>query len=205
MKENKNSTNMEKKLVLLISGHPSHHSLSQSIIDLIKENINPNFFEIKEYNAFDFPLTSNIPKENSKPEFNEIAADISRADSVFVVSPMWNFNVTGALKNLLDGAIQSRKHFHFTKIPILNIGFPIGHLKTRLVFTIFTADGPSIYYHLPFMKNNLIYPQVERLFRVCGIHFWRYRRFAICNVRNLNKGQITKRLQKLAKKIAANF
>jgi len=196
---------MQKKLVLIISGHPSKESLSQEIIKVIDTSINAHFYDVKIYHAFDFPLVGDFVKNGLPKEFDPVAEDISRADSIFVVGPMWNFNITGALKNFLDGAIQSRKHFHFTKLPLVNIGFPVGHLKTRLIYTIFTADGPWIYYHLPFMKNNLVYAQVERLFRVCGIHFWKYRRFAICGVRALNKGQIGKRLNHLAKSVRRKF
>jgi len=109
---------MQKKLVLIISGHPSKESLSQEIIKVIDTSINAHFYDVKIYNAFDFPLVGDFVKNGLPKEFDPVAEDISRADAVFVVGPMWNFNITGALKNFLDGAIQSRKHFHFTKLPL---------------------------------------------------------------------------------------
>lgn len=167
MTENQPSTSKEK-VVVVINGHPSEESLSGKHAEIAKKVAESKGYNVKYHRAINFPFVGHVMKEGYPEVFNEVADDITAAEVIVILTPMWNYNMTGSLKNFFDGAIQARKHFRYKNVPILNVGMPVGFLKTRKVITIYTTGGPKWFYNLPF-GPALLKKQIKGLFSIAGV------------------------------------
>lgn len=176
------------KKALIILGHPSEESLSGQHIQIAREELEKQKYEVKLYKAYDFPLVGHIMKDGFPSSFEEISNDLMETDIVLITTPMWHYSISGGLKNLFDGLIQTKKHYRFQRVPILNTGIPIGYLKNiKKVLTIYTAGGPWFFYNLPFINPNLIKKQISGLFSLCAVPRWRHRYMGLFNATKINE------------------
>ncbi|MCF7917986.1 NAD(P)H-dependent oxidoreductase [Candidatus Gracilibacteria bacterium] len=173
---------LEMKKLVIITAHPEKDSLCMANADALERGAKKQNLEVARYNAFDFPMLSGSPFKSGFPStFDVPTVDLEEADFVAVVSPMWNFGSPGALKNFLDGVVQSRKLFQFLPHPILTFlrqlpgtkyivpeARPVGLMKAKKVLCVWTADGPNWYYHIFPWKNDL-FRQVKNIFNYCGV------------------------------------
>ncbi|MCF7812005.1 NAD(P)H-dependent oxidoreductase [Candidatus Gracilibacteria bacterium] len=170
------------KSLVLITAHPDSDSLCKANADALEKAGKKQKFTVHRYSATEYPLLPHNPIRHGFPKiFDDPTQKLTDCDVVVVVCPMWNFGAPAALKNFLDGVIQSKKLFRFVPHPILKFlaslpgmgkiipeARPVGLMKARRVLCVWTADGPEWYYRL-FWWKNVLFSQVKRAFQYCGV------------------------------------
>ncbi len=170
------------KSLVIITAHPEVQSLTHANAEALERAAKKQHFQVTKFNACTFPwITHNPIKKGFPPEFSKAVDALSTADAVAVCCPMWNYGAPAALKNFLDGVIQSHKLFRFVPSPFLgklvkNFPFlknicptarPVGFMKARKVLCVWTADGPAWWYRTH-PEHNVIFSQVRAALGFCG-------------------------------------
>jgi chromate reductase, NAD(P)H dehydrogenase (quinone) len=97
--------------------------LAKTMQERYKENLNIQIADIRSLPHFDQDEENNPPQ--SVKEFKEA---ISNADGVMIITPEYNWSVSGVLKNALDWA--SRVDKVFIGKPVMTLGVTMGMLGT---------------------------------------------------------------------------
>lgn len=97
--------------------------LAKTMQERYKENLNIQIADIRSLPHFDQDEENNPPKPVK--EFKEA---ISNADGVMIITPEYNWSVSGVLKNALDWA--SRVDKVFIGKPVMTLGATMGMLGT---------------------------------------------------------------------------
>jgi len=186
------------KSLVLITAHPEKDSLSFANADAIERGAKKQGFHVTRFDAFSFPWIEHNPIKKGFPlEFTPAVDALAVADAVVICCPMWNYGAPAALKNFLDGVIQSGKMFRFVPNPFLQgivkvfpflkkivpTARPVGFMKARKVLCVWTADGPGWWYRL-FPSNNSIFPQIKNAFSFCGAKGFRQKFLGMTRLRS---------------------
>ena len=152
---------MVKKLVV-VCGHPEKKSLGRSASEAMVKAGKAQGLDVEVFEAYAFPFITHDPAKNKYPEaFEPAVKAIESADYLCFNSPMWNFAVTGGLKNFIDGIMQPRRLFSFEG------GKPHGLLSTEKMLVIWTSGGPVWVYK--YLMGNPIMRYMKHNFKFCGV------------------------------------
>ncbi len=153
---------MSKKLVI-VSGHPDRNSLAEANVKALETAAKKQDIDVKIFYAYDFPLLQTNPAKGDIPaEFEAPVEAMLEANYFAFVTPMWNFGVTGGLKNFIDGVVQRKKFFEFT--PERK---PKGLLKTEKGLVVWTSGGPDWIYGT--VMKNVLFGELKSILKFCGV------------------------------------
>lgn len=133
------------KNILIIYSHPRENSLNHSIKESVKKGIKKNTDNIKELELYKEkfnPVLSDINDNNKKPEIDKMKADITWADYIVFITPIWWAGVPAILKGYFDRVFTEDFAFKFNQA-----GLPEGLLENKKALIFCTSDTP------PFLLN----------------------------------------------------
>jgi len=194
--------------ILILVAHPEKDSLCEANAKALVKAAKAQKHTVKVLHTIDYPLLDTNPIKSDVPEiFNKAADEISKADFIAIVSPMWNFGGPASLKNFLDGALQNKKAYVFepkkwlkwlNNLPgmkfIIPGAKPRGLLKIKKILCVWTADGPMWHYALH-PGQNLLFKLIKQNFGFAGVKKFEQMRLGMTHKRD--EKQIQTWLKKL--------
>lgn len=185
--------------ILIVTAHPSEKGRTHEIAKVYKEEKERNGDEVKVLNLYSMEkkidnLTfSNIKELSLSPLHLEFQKEVSSADEIVVIHPIWWGLPPAIMKNWVDLTFWAKFAYSYDEkgnLKKLLIG------KTAKVFA--TAGGPSWIYHLPFMPLYSFWKL--SVFGFCGV---KVTDFKVCGNIDKWKGQnkCEKHFQDFLKKV----
>lgn len=153
---------------LIVTAHPASYGLTHKIADIyknIKEERGGTVTLIDLYSdewKLDFLRFQNMREIAPSSVRDRSQAEITKADEIILVAPVWWVSVPAIMKNWFDHVFTSGFAFRYTKE-----GKPVPLLKGKTGRVFMTAGGPSRIYF--FARPIMAIPITKGLFGFCGI------------------------------------
>ncbi len=121
---------MDKKVSILgFAGSLRKGSYNRSLLRAALEMV-PSDAELKVFDLEGMPLF-NQDLENSPPQIvKDFKAQIKAADAILMVTPEYNYSISGIMKNAIDNASRPYGDNAFAGKPVAIMGASIGMLGT---------------------------------------------------------------------------
>lgn len=113
-------------------------------------------------NSFYTPVENRTPEAAKAVELSDLLTDeLLNADTIVLVTPMWNFGVPSVVKAWIDHVSRAGKTFSYTAEGI------VGLAKGKKVFVI-TSSG-SVFSEGQFKSYDMLEPYLRTFFGFIGI------------------------------------
>ncbi len=160
--------------VLVVYSHPRDNSLSHAFKESLLKGLRRHDAEVRVRDLyrerFD-PLLWDIEENDLEPVTIALKRDVTWADWLVFVSPMWWTSVPAMLKGFFDRVFTEKYAFRYTPA-----GIPEGLLGPRRAFLIATSDTPPIVLRLAGRRGGF-QSLVRGVLKLCGIVSARFRIF----------------------------
>lgn len=144
----------EKLKIVGIAGSLREGSYNRALLRAARE-LAPEGVEIEIAEIGDFPLYNGDVEAQGMPEaVQRVAAQLARADAVLLVTPEYNYSVSGVLKNAIDW-ISRAPEAPMKEKPVSIMGASMGilgtaraqyHLRQTLLFLqSHVLNGPEVF------------------------------------------------------------
>ncbi len=155
---------------LIIKAHPNASGFTHSIGKAYKDKAIGKGREVRVIDLYSdtdyqqgFLKFENVKDQWSGQEARDlIQADISWADELVFIYPIWWSSIPAILKNFIDNNFTAGFAFRYSKR-----GLPLGLLEGKVVKMFATADGPPLIYLVN--KPIIKYALGKSVFGFCGM------------------------------------
>lgn len=157
------------KKILIINGHPDKESLCSQLAQGYMDGAMESGAECSLYNISDLNFSPNLSlgyrkRTELEPDLVTIQSEISNADHLVIVYPIWWATFPALLKGLIDRVFLPGFAFKYRENSLLWDKLLVGK-SARLIVTM---DSPRWYYSL-FLKNAGIRALKTGVLEFCGV------------------------------------
>lgn len=185
--------------ILIIYAHPNHDSFNGAILKTIRENISSDHqVKLLDLYAENFDPVLRFDKEKKRrdldkdPETASYRKDITWADKLIFIYPIWWSGMPAILKGYIDRVFVAGFAYSYKKV---GIGLE-GHLTGKSAWIITSHANPSfIAHHFVQDYGKILKNQILKYYGISPIE-----RIEFANVEKTSASKLKKELDKLAVK-----
>lgn len=184
--------------VLIIVANPKPSSLSFTIADAYKKNVESKGMRVEILDLYTDPYRQDFFTYDEDPYKQESTLEmlyyqnkIKQADEIVFVFPYWWGSMPAILKNFFDWNFAMGFAARYEK------GRPVGLLTDKSVRVFVTTGAPSYYYMLTGANRRLKNMFKEQIFDFCGMQSKGFHIFGGIDSGATNVKRILEKIEKL--------